>query len=391
MSREKILIEGGRVLTPDGFRESSILFDRSIIRCDGEAADARENRDVRHVDASGRLVLPGLIDLHVQGAGGHDFLDEDEGAAGHIAKHLASHGTTSFLATTVVDTRREKQPHLSRIVALASGSDAGANVLGIHLEGPFINPEKRGMIAEKYIEAPGLPRLESIEEICSGHLAMMTVAPEMHGVLDIAVRLQDRGTIPALGHTNATLEEAQRGIEAGITHVTHVTNAMRSFHHREPGALGAVLMGNGLSMQIIPDGVHIHPRVVEWLMKLKGTQSFALITDGIRALGLSPGTYETAGEEFVVEENGSAHHPDGRLIGTAMPQSSLVARLVKIADIPLADAVWMASLYPARILGVADKKGSLEPGKDADIIICEPDTLQPDRVFIGGREVSGIR
>jgi N-acetylglucosamine-6-phosphate deacetylase len=367
--------------------EASLLVREGRLSAIGQNLAQKLPPGTRRIDARGCTVLPGLIDLHVQGAGGSDLLDEDPDAVRTVARRLASLGTTAFLATTVVDTRREDQPHLERIARHAAGEPDGARILGVHLEGPFINTAKKGMIAERYIGAADVQWLHRIQDYCGGRLAMMTVAPELPGALEIIDALVADGIIPALGHTNATLEEAERGFRQGIRHVTHVTNAMRSFHHRQPGALGAVLMNEGLTMQIITDGVHLHPRVIRWLIQLKGASHFAVITDGIRALGLPPGEYEWTDESrFTVGENGAARYQDETLIGTALPQLRLCRRLRRLADIELTEAIRMASLYPARMLGISDRKGSIEEGKDADLVVCEED-LSPRQVFVEGREL----
>lgn len=388
MPDRTFVLEGGRVLCPAGFMEdASLLVENGRLSGVGEIPPEDIPPGARRIDVSGRTVLPGLIDVHVQGAGGSDLLDDDPGAVRTVARRLATLGTTAFLATTVVDTRREDQPHLERIARHAAGRPDGARILGVHLEGPFINTAKKGMIAESYIGPAGVEWLHRIEDFCGGMLAMMTVAPEVPGALEIIDELVAEGIIPALGHTNATLEEAERGFRHGIHHVTHVTNAMRSFHHREPGALGAVLMNEGLTMQIITDGVHLHPRVIRWLIRLKGAPRFALITDGIRALGLPPGEYEWTGESrFRVGRDGAARYHDGTLIGTALSQLQLCRRAMRLAGLDLPEAIRMASLYPARILGVSDRKGSIQEDKDADLLVCDDD-LSPRQVFVEGREV----
>jgi N-acetylglucosamine-6-phosphate deacetylase len=384
------ILEEGRVLTPDGFVEkTSVYVEDGTIKHVGKVPIDDLPAGARRIDVSGYTVLPGLIDLHVQGAGGSDLLDEEEDAVETVARSLAPLGTTAFLATTVVDTRRADQPHLSRIDHYDPAEAPGARILGIHLEGPFINPAKKGMIAEHFIGPASMGRLDEIEGYCGDGLAMMTIAPEVENALGIVEELRRRHIIAALGHTDATLEETERGILRGIDHVTHVTNAMRSFHHRDPGALGAVLMNQNLTMQIITDGVHIHPRVVEWLIHLKGPQRFALITDGIRALGLPPGTYEwTEDSQFTVGQSGAARYKDGTLIGTALSQLQLCRKLAEQTDIPLLEALRMASFYPAQVLGIADRKGSIQEGRDGDLVVCDQ-RLRPERVFVEGREIGG--
>jgi len=381
MCRRRCVIEGGEVLTPAGFERVSVVVSGArigkvgrITRADMEGAEI--------IDAGGRLVLPGLVELHVQGAGGSDLLCEDPEAVLKVARSLASFGTTAFLATTAIDTTREDQPHIRRIVEADPTAPGAAELLGIHLEGPFISLEKRGMIQPRWICEVNRGFYQRVKDICGGRLRMMTIAPELPGALELIRDMRRCGIVPSLGHTNATYEETARGIEAGICHVTHVANAMRSFHHREPGALGAVLMRDSLDIQLITDGVHLHPDVVEWLVRMKGPERFAIITDGMAAMGMPPGLYRYGSVEYRVE-NGTARYADGTLIGSACTQLELVRRAQRFTGLPLAEVVRMASLYPARFAGVEGRKGSIEKGKDADLLICSPE-LELEAVLVRG-------
>ena len=384
METDKYVIEGAEIVTPAGLVSETLLLESGRIARVGGVSPA-EARDARVIKACGQLVLPGLIDLHVQGAGGSDLLNDEPEAASRVCAKLASFGTTAFLATTVIDTRRREQPHLRRIVECIENMPSGARVLGIHLEGPFISIEKKGMIQEKYIRAVSRDYYEHVKEVCAGRLRMMTIAPELPGALDIISDLAQQGIIASLGHTNATYEQTLKGIQAGLSHVTHVGNAMRGFHHREPGAFGAALMSDALTVQIIADGVHLHRAVAAWLIKIKGPSRFAIITDGIGAMGMLPGRYSYGTLEYTVED-GSARYVDGTLIGTALTQIQLVQRTLDFTGLPLHEVVNMASLYPARILGVADRKGSIEEGKDADLVICDRE-LNAKTVFLEGKQI----
>jgi len=384
MTPPDCLIHDGRVVTPTGIREGSVLVRDGRIARVGKVGKAEAAR-AQCVDATGRLVLPGLIDVHIQGAGGSDLLQDDPDAVHNMRCCIAAFGTTSFLATTAIDVTQREQPHIRRIVDSIENDRDGARILGIHLEGPFISREKKGMIQERFICAADRARHEEIKKDCGGYLRMMTIAPEIPGALELIRDTAACGIVAALGHTNATYEETLRGIEAGLTHVTHTMNAMRSFHHREPGALGAVLMTDALTMQIICDGVHLHPAVVAWLVRLKGPSRCAIITDGITAVGLPEGRYEYAGLSYTVRD-GTAWYENGTLIGTAMTQLQMVRRACRFTGLPVEQVVPMASLFPARILGIADRKGSIEAGKDADLVVCD-DELAPVAVFVEGRPV----
>ncbi len=382
---DRLLVQGGQIVTPSGVVEGDLLVEGGKIRMLGRVPQEAAS-GARSVDAAGRLVLPGLVDVHVQGAGGCDILSDDPDDVARVRRNLASFGTTSFLATTAIDVTTGDQPHVRHVLREAAAPRRGARLLGIHLEGPFVSIEKRGMIEERFICAPDGDRYAWVKELCGGRLRMMTIAPELPGALEIIADLTASGIVASLGHSDATYDETVRGIEAGISHVTHIGNAMRSMHHREPGAFGAALMSEVLSAQVIADGIHLHPQMMSWIIRLKGLENCAIITDGIGAMGMPDGTYSYGGLTYAVND-GAARYLDGTLIGTAITQLQMVRRVIGITGIPLHDTVAMASLVPVRILGVEDRLGSLEPDKEADFLICGRD-LNVEAVFIGAEQVA---
>ncbi|MDP6107181.1 MAG: N-acetylglucosamine-6-phosphate deacetylase [Candidatus Brocadiia bacterium] len=382
---DRLLVQGGQIVTPSGVVEGDLLVEGGKIRMLGRVPQEAAS-GARSVDAAGRLVLPGLVDVHVQGAGGCDILSDDPDDVARVRRNLASFGTTSFLATTAIDVTTGDQPHVRHVLREAAAPRRGARLLGIHLEGPFVSIEKRGMIEERFICAPDGDRYAWVKELCGGRLRMMTIAPELPGALEIIADLTASGIVASLGHSDATYDETVRGIEAGISHVTHIGNAMRSMHHREPGAFGAALMSEVLSAQVIADGIHLHPQMMSWIIRLKGLENCAIITDGIGAMGMPDGTYSYGGLTYAVND-GAARYLDGTLIGTAITQLQMVRRVIGITGLPLHDTVAMASLVPVRILGVEDRLGSLEPDKEADFLICGRD-LNVEAVFIGAEQVA---
>jgi len=384
MPEHKLLIRGGEVVTPAGNVAADVLIEDGKLARIGQI-EPTQAEGAQVIDAEGKLVLPGLIDVHVQGAGGSDLLQGTPEAVERVCRSLASFGTTAFLATSVVEVAHREQPHIDSILEVMSQGSSGARILGIHLEGPFINPEKKGMIQTRFICEADPDYLACTQDVCAGSLRMMTIAPELPGGLDLIGQLVHDGTIAALGHTNATYEEAVRGIVAGLSHVTHLANAMRSIHHRDPGALGAALMSDALTVQIIADGIHLHPAFLRWVVGMKPADHLAVITDGISAVGLPAGRYSYGGLEFTID-HGAARYGDGTLIGTALTQFQLVGRLMEFTGLPLHEAVNIASLYPARMLGLQNAKGSLEEGKDADVVICDRD-LGVEAVLVEGRRV----
>ncbi|MDK1032740.1 MAG: N-acetylglucosamine-6-phosphate deacetylase [Planctomycetia bacterium] len=363
---EKLLITNCKLFdAPDDADAVSILVDGGRIAEVGAVAETCENV----LDAGGRTVAPGLIDVHIQGAGGMDIMDAEPEALRTISRTLARFGTTGFLATTVFQPSRENR-HL-RVAAEAVGADlGGARILGIHLEGPFISPEKRGMIQVKSICPPSGEVLDKILSLVGDGLRMMTIAPELPGNLDLAKRLVGGGVVASFGHSAATYCETLAGFDAGINHVTHLFNAMMPMHHREPGPLPAIFQTETVTAQIICDGVHIVPAMLRLAFSLLGPGRAVPITDGMQAMGMGDGTYVYDGVEYVARD-GTAWYHDGTLIGTCLGLNQMVKRFSEFTGCSPADAFRGASAVPAQLLGLGQRKGAIAVGMDADIILVD--------------------
>ncbi len=341
-------------------------------------------RAERVLDAGGRTLAPGFIDVHIQGAGGADVLDATPEALETIARTCARFGVTGFLATTVYKPGQENR-HL-RVAAECMGRDlGGATLLGTHLEGPFISPRKRGMIRPECLAEPSPSVLKEIRGLTDASLKMMTIAPELPGSLELIPALQGRDVIAALGHTNATYDEAARGFDAGIRHVTHLFNAMPSLHHRVPGPLAAVFERGDVTAQVITDGVHIHPAMVRLAFTALGASRFIPITDGMQAMGLADGTYSYNGIEYEAKD-GTARYADGTLIGTALGLNRMLARFVRFTGCSVATAIDTASQNPSDLLGLGAKKGAVRVGYEADLILIDED-FTVDATMVGGQIV----
>lgn len=338
----------------------------------------------KSIDAKGRLLVPGFIDVHIQGAGGADILDNSVESLRSIAHTCARFGTTGYLATTVFKPGLDNSFLTTTAEQVGKDLD-GAQLLGIHLEGPFISLTKRGMIQPDCIGPPAMEVMNQIHDACQGHLLMMTIAPELPECLEVVRSLVDHKVIASLGHTHATYEEAKAGFDAGIHHVTHLFNAMPGLHHREPGPLTAILENPAISVQIITDGVHIHPAVLKQAVRLLGADRIITITDGMQALGLPEGSY-TYNRIPYESKGGTARYHDGTLIGTAVGLSDLVKRLVDYTDLSLEEAIQTVTLNPARLLGLESRKGSIEVGRDADMVLLNED-LSVHRTIVAGKVV----
>ena len=377
---QKLLITNCRLFdAPDDKQTTSVLIENGTITQLGQI-DSSVGCD-NTLDAQGRIIAPGFIDVHIQGAGGADILDATPEALKAISRTCARFGTTSFLATTVFKPDRKNQ-HLTIAAQYVNRDLGGANLLGIHLEGPFISLEKKGMILPQCICPPSLKVLDKIMDIANGRLKMMTIAPELPGNLQIIQRLVNSKVIASFGHSNATYEQTLDGFNAGISHVTHLFNAMPSVHHRSPGPLIAIFQTKHITAQLICDGVHIHPAVLKFAFETLGPNRIIPITDGMQALGLGDGKYRYNGIEYE-STNGTARYKDGTLIGASLGLNQLLKRFITFTDCPFDVAIKTVTQNPAGLLGLEDKKGSIAPGKDADLVLLDPDCSVQTTIVAG--------
>ena len=328
------------------------------------------------VDYADAWLLPGMIDLHIHGGRGADVMTATEEGLATVARVVAEGGASGFLPTTRTASR-DQLVAAARVVGhvAADGPDspAGAQVLGLHLEGPYISPRRAGGQPADQIRNPDLGEIEIIASASSAQLRMVTFAPECPGGPALTRWLAERDIIPALGHSDATYDQAVEAIRAGVTHFTHAYNAVTPLHHREPGALMAGLLDDRVTIQLIADGIHVHPAALALAFRIKGPDRIALITDATGA-GLAPGRYDVAGRTILVDEQ-AVRLPGGTLGGSKLQMNQALQICVEQAGISFADAVRMASTTPARVLGLGARKGVLAPGYDADVTVLGADFI----------------
>ena len=375
----------GRVVTPaEVVEQGAVGIEGEMITYAGSAAEAPRNKQDPSRTVEG-WITPGMIDLHLHGAGGRDLMEGTAEAIKAVSKTLVQHGTTAYLATSVVRRDIPSNRHLSIAAELTGKRDGGAEILGIHVEGPFVNPLRGGLIRPDRIWLPLRKDLDQILAVSHKKLRMMTMAPELPGGLELLGPLADAACIGSLGHTEATFDEARAGFKKGVRHVTHLYNAMRGLHHREPGALGAVLMDHGVTAQLITDGVHVHPDLLRWTASVLAPDALVLITDALPAAGLPDGVYSYDGRDYH-SENGSAwsrEGPEPKLFGTTCLMDELIRRAMIFMGISFQQAIAMASLNPARTLGVEKRLGSLASGRQADLVLWNQDYHVTETIIRG--------
>jgi N-acetylglucosamine-6-phosphate deacetylase len=311
-------------------------------------------------------------------------MEASESALAQIELQLVKHGVTAYLPTTVTAPNEKilgALDGLGKSIAMANRNPGRASPLGIHLEGPFISHEKRGVHPPENLLQPSPQAFDRFWQASAGNIRMMTIAPELPGAVETIRYARKLGVHSSLGHSNATYQEAQSGISAGADHATHTFNAMRALDHREPGILGAVLENDELTADIIADGIHVHPSVLKLFLSAKGADRAILITDAISATGMPDGVYSLGGLEVQVS-NGRCEY-QGKLAGSVLTLDRAIRNVMAFAGYPLQQAVKLATLNPAQRLGITNRRGLLAPGRRADLVVLTPEG-QVAHTIIGG-------
>ncbi len=385
---KRIIITGGTIITPFKLISGkAIIVEKRKIRklANEEELNTATMIGAELIEAKDKFIIPGYIDIHVHGGGGSDVMDENYEAIKKIAITHSRFGTTAFLPTTMTMNKNKIMGSLRSICEAVKKGTGGAEILGINLEGPYINPEKKGAQKEIDIKKPSIEEFKEFNKASGNLIRLVTIAPEMPGAIELIKYLYKQKIIVSAGHSNATYVQTQAGIKAGLSHITHIFNAMRGLHHREPGVVGAALTSSKLTIEIIADGIHVHPIVLRILTQIKEDIKLILITDAMRATGIKDGNYDLGGQEVTVSK-GQARLKDGTLAGSVLTMGKAVKNMVNTVGIQLPKAIQMASFNPAKAIGIDDKKGSLEPDKDADIVILNKN-LETELTMVAGKVV----
>ena len=344
-----VLIENGKIK-----KVGEELFDKAEQYIEGKGKDW--------------LLFPGYIDMHIHGSAGNDAMDATQQALHQMAASLVQEGVTSFLATTMTQAPEAIENALEAIAHFENEEDE-AHLLGIHVEGPYVSTKRAGAQPIDYMIVPSSEQFASWQQLSNNRIKQITVAPELEGGMAFVEELNKQGIIVSIGHSDATFEEVERAVTAGVTQATHLYNQMRPFHHRDPGVVGAVLMEDAVKVEIIVDFVHCHPSAVQLAYRVKGAEGIILITDAMRAKGLQYGDYDLGGQTVHVTASG-AHLPNGALAGSVLTMEQAVKNMKAVTNCALPELVAMSSANAAKQLQLSTK-GRIAEGYDADVILLD--------------------
>ncbi|MFC5403112.1 N-acetylglucosamine-6-phosphate deacetylase [Cohnella soli] len=386
-------MHNGKILTErEGIIESGTIAWRgehiAYVGKDANFPDEQfqDGHSLVRIDANGGWVVPGFIDVHVHGGDGRDFMEANDESFDAITRFHRRHGTTGLLATTVTASPEA----IKRVVRFAKSyqnkDTHNAELLGVHLEGPFISPAQSGAQDPRYIVLPRRDWLEGWTREHPNTIRMLTLAPELDGAHSLIGWLNEHGIVAACGHTNASYDQIIEATEQGLCHAVHTFNAMKGIHHREPGTVGAILDDARISAEIIADGHHVHPACIRLLAKLKGPDRFILVTDAIAATGMADGEYHLAGHDVVVKDAVSRLKHGGNLAGSTLTMIDACRYMIETVGLDIGQVSRYASGNPARLLGLERWMGSLEEGKLANVLLLSPQ-LELQTVWVRGKNI----
>lgn len=377
--RGTTVITSGRIVRPEGILEgAAVVVEDGRIVAVGRDVQAR---GAQLVDAGGLYVIPGLVDIHVHGGAGYDTMDATPEALASMAQFFAAHGVTSFLPTTVTASHEQTLAAVANAARCQERSTGGAHVLGVHLEGPYISPKHPGAQPVEHIRPAAAAEYEELFR--HGNVRLISLAPEVAENRALIGYARARGAAVAVGHSDAGYDQVLEAVELGVTQACHIFNGMVGLHHREPGTAGAALTCDAIYAQAIVDFIHLHPAIVKLLVRAKGVARTVLITDAMRAAGLPDGEYELGGQPVTVADGAARLVRGGNLAGSTLTLDRALRNAISAADLPLAEALPMATSVPAESIMLAGAVGTLAPGAYADVVLLD-DALEVQMTMVQG-------
>lgn len=375
-----LLVQQATIYTPtQRLENSAVLIDNGRIQAIGPTDSLSVPTGATIINADGRSLVPGFLDLQLNGAFGHDFT-RDPTTIWAVAAELPRYGVTSFLPTIITSPLEVVAGAHNILISGPPAAFSGAKPIGLHIEGPYLNPTKKGAHNPAYLRPPSLAEVERWRP--EEGVRLVTLAPELPGALPVIEELSRRGVVVSAGHSMATLAEAQAGFAAGIRYGTHLFNAMPPLHHREPGLAAALLSEQKITVGLIPDGIHVHPALIGLIWQLTGPHRLNLVTDAMAALGISPGVYQLGDSQVTVDAT-TARLADGTLAGSILPLDAAVRNLIAYTGCSLAEALATVTTTPATLLGLDGHTGQIAPGYDADLVLLD-ENLQVMMTIING-------
>ncbi len=381
---DSLAIVNARIITDSGSPEGgSITVQDGRIVCVGAEKPGREFKG-RVIDARDNYVSAGFIDLHVHGAAGANFLDGKKDSVKKILSTHTRYGTTGILATIGTAGLEIVERGITCLKDLMDGGGCDG-LLGINLEGPYLNRLRCGAQPAAHIRKPDSGEMSGLIDLAGGHLKIVTLAPELKGGSELITLLRERGVVPAIGHSNANLSESQEAFSDGVRYVTHLFNAMSEMQHRHPGLPAAALLDDGVITELIADGIHVDPVMVRLALKIKDWGSIVLVTDCMAALDSDLGRFHCEGRTATVRD-GAPRFDDGVLYGTVLTMNAAIKNVLSYTGCSIEKVIRLATTNPARVLGIDRNKGSVENGKDADLVIFDKD-MDVKATVVGGKLV----
>lgn len=359
---------------------ATLLIEGSQVRACGATGEVAIPQDAEILALPGLKAFPGFIDLHIHGLLGNDAMGAD---LAEVIRALPRFGVTSFLATTVTLPIEEVYARLEAMAAVLEDPPLGATCLGIHLEGPHLSPKRAGMATAAWFHSLTWEEFEAMQGAAHGHIRMITFAPEEADSMRLIPTLRKHGVIPAIGHSDATYEQVAEAVKLGLAHASHTFNAMSPFHHRAPGVVGAVMAFPEITAELIADGHHVHPGAMRALFNAKGVEGVCLISDASPFAALPDGEYRWKEYTILIRE-GTSRLPDSTLAGAHALMDTGFRHLIQLVGLTPSQASVCASFVPARVLGLTERKGRLEAGFDADIVLLDEE-YRPRLTMIGER------